>query len=133
MTDIFDAKISCSKCGLEMNKIEMEKNGIKVRAVECPRCHERIIHPEDKQNLEYFKGLKGKTYNVKLRIVGNSHTVSIPKEIVSFIREHERIMNDMVKLCFEEFGRVSLDFGCNGNGHINNIPETKLKNNSKEI
>jgi len=117
---IFDAKISCSKCSLEMNKIEMEKNGIKVRAVECPRCHERIIHPEDKQNLEHFKGLKGKTYNVKLRIVGNSHTVSIPKEIVDFMEEmnkfngvHNRMrkhfeeMDNMVRLCFEDMGKIS--------------------------
>ena len=124
MMDIFNARILCNKCGLEMSKIEMEKNGIKVRAVECPRCHERIIHPEDKQNLEHFKDLKGKTYNVKLRIVGNSHTVSIPKEIVNFMEEmnrfngmHSRMrkhfeeMDNMVQLCFEDMGKISLNFG----------------------
>ena len=45
-----------------------------------------------------------------MRLVGNSYAVSIPKEIVSFIREQEKIMNDMVRLCFEDFGRLSLDF-----------------------
>ena len=80
--------------------------------------------PEDKQNLEHFKGLKGKTYNVKLRIVGNSHTVSIPKEIVDFMEEmnkfngvHNRVrkhfeeMDNMVRLCFEDMGKISLNFG----------------------
>jgi len=54
-------------------------------------------------------------------MVGNSHTVSIPKEIVDFMNEqHKRIneqnrsisreMEDMVRLAFEDFGRLSLNF-----------------------
>jgi hypothetical protein len=49
-----------------------------------------------------------------LRVVGNSHAVSIPKEIVDFIndmhRGMSRQMDDMVKLCFEDFGKLSLSF-----------------------
>ena len=52
-----------------------------------------------------------------MRFVGNSYAVSIPKEIVKFMREQEKIMDDMVRLCFEEFGRISLNFGCNHNNH----------------
>ena len=129
MTDIFDAKILCNKCNVQMSKVEMEKNGIKIRAVECPRCHEKIIHPEDKQNLEHFKDLRGKTYSVKLRVVGNSHAVSIPKEIVDFMNEMNKTqqgfdhridhrmrrqfeeMDKMMRLCFEDFGRLSIRFG----------------------
>ena len=125
MTDIFDAKILCNKCNIEMSKMGMEKNGIKVRAWECPKCHEKIIHPEDKQNLEHFKDLKGKIYSVKLRVIGNSHAISIPKEIVDFMSDmnkmngdlHKRMrrqfeeMDNMVKLCFEDFGKISLKFG----------------------
>jgi len=44
-------------------------------------------------------------------MVGNSYTVSIPKEIVSFMREQEKRMDDMVQLCFQEMGRLSLNFG----------------------
>jgi hypothetical protein len=54
--------------------------------------------------------LKNKKFNVKMRFVGNSYAVSIPKEIVNFMKEQEKIMNDMVRLSFEEFGRVSLNF-----------------------
>jgi len=46
-----------------------------------------------------------------MRIVGNSYAVSIPKEIVLFMHEQEKLMNDMVRLCFEESGRLSLTFG----------------------
>jgi hypothetical protein len=42
--------------------------------------------------------------------VGNSYAVSIPKEIVSFMNEQKKIMDEMVKLCFEDFGRLSLNF-----------------------
>jgi hypothetical protein len=46
-----------------------------------------------------------------MRLVGNSYAVSIPKEIVSFMKEQEKIMNDMVRLCFEDIGKLSLNFG----------------------
>jgi len=59
--------------------------------------------------------IKGKTYTVKLRMVGNSHAISIPKEILNFMNEQHRNMSrqmdDMVKLCFEDFDRLSLQFG----------------------
>ena len=63
-----------------------------------------------------------------MRFVGNSYTVSIPKEIVNFMKEQEKIMDDMVRLCFEEFGRISLNFGCNHNEDLN-----KLKDNMKKF
>ena len=46
-----------------------------------------------------------------MRLVGNSYAVSIPKEIVSFMSTQEKIMDDMVRLCFEDLNRLSLNFG----------------------
>lgn len=89
----------------------MEKNGAILRAVVCPQGHEKIIHPNDLAEHEKFISLKNKEFRVKMRLVGNSYAVSIPKEIVSFIREQEKIMDNMVRLCFEDFGRLSLNFG----------------------
>ena len=50
-------------------------------------------------------------------MVGNSYTVSIPREIVDFMNEqdgmHQRVMkmqNEMVRVFFEEFGKISLTF-----------------------
>ena len=114
MKDIFDAKISCKNCNIEMKPLTIDKNGFKLRAMHCSKCNDKIIHPSDLNNFKHYNDLKRKTYNVKLRIVGNSHAVSIPKEIIDFINgmSHgmSRHRNDMVKLCFEDFGKLSLSF-----------------------
>lgn len=109
--DIFDNKIFCGKCDSRMQKAELTKNGFVFRAMICPKCSEKIIHPVDEENFKKFKDLKNKEFRVKMRLVGNSYAVSIPKEIVSFMSHHEKIMDEMVRLCFEDFGRVSLNFG----------------------
>jgi len=111
MADIFDNTILCRNCNIKMKKIEIVKNGFILRTVICPRCNDKIIHPTDKQEYNKFINLKNKEFRVKMRLVGNSYAVSIPKEIVSFIREQEKIMDNMVRLCFEDFGRLSLSFG----------------------
>lgn len=111
MTDLFDNTILCHKCTTKMQKAEVVKNGFLLRALVCPKCNEKIIHPVDEAEYQKFTDLKNKEFHVKMRLVGNSYAVSIPKEIVSFIREQENIMNDMVRLCFEDFGRLSLNFG----------------------
>ncbi len=110
MTDIFDNTILCRKCGTKMQKANLIKNNFSFRALICPKCKEKIIHPADEQEYNRFIDLKNKEYRVKMRLVGNSYTVSIPKEIVSFMREQEKMMNDMVRLCFEDMGKLSLDF-----------------------
>ena len=109
--DIFSNKILCGKCDVVMKPINIGKNGFVLRAVICPRCHSKIIHPKDEQEYKDFIELKKKQFNVKMRYVGNSYAVSIPKEIVTFMKEQEKIMDEMVKLSFEEFGRISLIFG----------------------
>jgi len=108
--DIFDNTILCRKCNKEMKPIQIHKNGFVLRAVMCPKCNAKIVHPKDEQDYKNFNELKKKQFNVKMRFVGNSYAVSIPREIVNFMMEQEKIMDDMVKLCFEDFGRISLDF-----------------------
>ena len=110
MTDIFDNRILCKDCNREMKPIQLIKNGFVLRAIKCDKCGAKIIHPKDEQEFRNFNELKKKEFSVKMRFVGNSYAVSIPKEIVNFMKEQEKIMGDMVKLCFEDFGKVSLDF-----------------------
>jgi ribosomal protein L40E len=124
MTDIFNNTILCGKCEVKMNPIKILKNGFVLRAVMCPKCHSKTIHPKDEQEYKDFIELKKKEYNVKMRFVGNSYAVSIPKEIVRFMKEQEKIMNDMVRLSFEEFGRISLNFG---NQNLDEIEERKQR------
>ena len=108
--DIFDNTILCKKCNAKMQKANVSKNNFLFRAMVCPKCNDKIIHPVDEQEYHKFINLKNKEFKVKMRLVGNSYAVSIPKEIVSFMREQEKTMNDMVRLCFEDFGKLSLNF-----------------------
>ncbi|MCK5149555.1 hypothetical protein KAJ87_01365 [Candidatus Pacearchaeota archaeon] len=110
MSDIFDNTILCRKCNFKMQKAKIVKSGFLFRAMICPKCHEKLIHPVDEQEYIKFINLKNKEFRVKMRLVGNSYAVSIPKEIVSFMNEQKKIMDNMVKLCFEDMGRLSLNF-----------------------
>ena len=110
MTDLFDNTVLCKECNARMSKIDVEKNGFLLRSLQCPKCNNRIYHPADVEEYKKFSEIRNKVFKVKLRIVGNSYAVSIPKEIVDFIHEQENIMNDMVSLCFEEAGKLSLLF-----------------------
>lgn len=113
MKDIFDAKIICKTCNVEMLPCNFERGGFRFRAVKCSKCNDKIVHPADLERFKHYNDIKGKTYRVKLRVVGNSHAVSIPKEIVNFINEMNGVknrMDDVVILAFEDFGKLSLSF-----------------------
>ncbi len=97
-----------------MKKAKIVKNGFVFRAVVCQDCDEKIIHPLDQEKFDKFKDLKNKQFSVKMRLVGNSYAVSIPREIVNFMKQQEKVMDDMVRLCFEDLGRVSLNFNDQG-------------------
>lgn len=122
MTDIFDAKIMCKNCNREMQAGTVKKAGAELRAMICQKCGDKIIHPADLNCLNKFNDLKGKTFSVKMRMVGNSHAISIPKEIFDFLNERhkdmhsemsrmQKEMEDMVRLSFDNFDKISLSFG----------------------
>lgn len=123
VSDIFDNTIICSKCNVEMKKVNMAKDGFILRAVVCPKCNQRIIHPHDDEEYNRYINLRNKEFKVKMRLVGNSYAVSIPKEIVSFMESQKNMMNDMVKLCFEDLSHLSLNFN----------PEMENENHDQEI
>jgi hypothetical protein len=93
-----------------MSKTFRDKNGFRLRIIECKKCNEIIVHPQDMAEYDNFQKLKKKNYRVKLRLVGNSYAVSIPKEIVNFMNAEENKIREMVDLCFEDFKRISLNF-----------------------
>jgi ribosomal protein L37AE/L43A len=139
--DIFDSKILCNKCGKPMVKGTIHRNGFNLRAWKCEKCKEIILHPADKAEYENFMRLKNKDFEVKMRMVGNSYAVSIPREIVDFMKEQERIMNNMVRLSFQDAGRLSLMFNTpenssenSGNqGRIVKAREVKIVKNGKPV
>ena len=118
MADIFDNQILCKKCNKVMKPVLVSKNGFNLRALKCEKCNEVIVHPADKAEYENFMKLKQKEFEVKMRMVGNSYAVSIPKEIVEFMHEQEKIVDDMVRLCFNDARKLSLMFGYKGEEEI---------------
>src|SRR3989344_5150085 len=140
MTDIFDQKILCGKCNSKMEKSEISKNGFIFRTMLCPnkKCSEKIIHPADESEYNKFINLRNKEFQVKMRLVGNSYAVSIPMEIVNFMNEQQNKMNEMVKLSFENMGRLSLNFDqpnqkINPNARIIKSREVKILKDGKFI
>ena len=110
MVDIFDHTILCSKCDKKMKQGFVNKRGFQIRALGCETCGEKILHPEDLAAASEFDNLRKNDFRVKLRLVGNSYAVSIPREIVDFMHTADKQMDEMVDLCFEEMGRISLNF-----------------------
>tara|TARA_Y100000310_G_scaffold167610_2_gene167524 strand:+ start:6115 stop:6507 length:393 start_codon:yes stop_codon:yes gene_type:complete len=98
MADIFGASIVCDACNQKMEKGFIARQGFKLRAWKCNDCTKQWIHPTDQQDYENFSRLKDKQFQVKLRLVGNSYTVSIPREIIEFEEEMQREMKEMNKL-----------------------------------
>ena len=143
MDDLFNNTILCKDCGKKMRISSVNKNGFNLRAIECKPCDNKIIHPQDLQEYEEFKKLKEKDYEVKMRMVGNSYTVSIPREIVSFMREQERMIDDMVKLSMLDARRLNLMFHTednqdefhnpNPNRRVVRSREVKIVRNGKPV
>jgi len=136
MVDIFEYDILCDKCEKKMKDSLLSKNGFNLRIKKCENCGSFVIHPEDKAEYEDFIRLKKKEYEVKMRMVGNSYAVSIPREIVDFMREQERMIDNMVKLSFEDMGKLSLCFNTSEdeeNSRIVKAREVKIIKNNKPL
>ncbi len=110
MNDIFDQKVLCNECNIQTKKNILIKEGFQIRVLECPKCTKIIYHPADIKEYEDFQRLKARDFNVKLRMVGNSFCVSVPKELIDFHREMENEFNDIVRLSLESPGKIGMFF-----------------------
>ena len=110
MEDILDNPIMCSKCKIETTPATIDRNGFQLRAKKCTNCNKIIYHPLDIQEYEDFTKIRSKTFQVKLRMVGNSYTVSIPREIINYQEDFYDEVNKLINLSLEQPGKVSLFF-----------------------
>jgi len=107
MKDLFETIIVCKKCNKRTEKVTVNKDGFHLRGWKCPSCEEVWIHPADLKEYEDFQKIKHKEFQVKLRMVGNSYTVSIPREIVEF---GEIKRDKIVKVSLDQPEKVTLFF-----------------------
>lgn len=113
MSDIFENTIICESCNKKTKKAIAIKDGHEIRYWYCPQCNKKWFHPLDSQRYSDFQKIKRKSFKVKLRLVGNSYAVSIPREIIEFENEFNKLnkqMNKMISLCLEEPEKLSLFF-----------------------
>ncbi len=108
MTDLFENKILCKNCDRVMDKGFTIKDGFKLRFLQCPKCNSRTYHPLDLKEYEDFNKIRNKQWEVKLRMVGNSYTVSIPKEIIEFEEQFQKEMDNIIRMTLEEPTKLSL-------------------------
>lgn len=107
MEDVFENTMLCNSCNRKTSKEEVIKDGFRLRVWRCPSCNKTWFHPGDLERYQDFKRLKDKNFSVKLRMVGNSYTISIPREIISF---HEVQRDELVRLALEDSDKVVLYF-----------------------
>ena len=107
MVDIYDNIIVCKDCRKETEKAEVSKEGFHLRAWRCPACHQTWFHPKDMEEFQEFQKLRTKEFKVKLRMVGNSYTISIPREIIEF---HEAKIDKIVNLSMDDPQNITLFF-----------------------
>lgn len=110
MTDIFNTTLVCDVCNQKTQKSIIEREGFSIRTWICQECNRKWHHPSDMQEYDNFKKIKNKIFQVKLRMVGNSYTISIPREIIDFESEIQREINDIIRLCLEEPRKLSIYF-----------------------
>ena len=108
--DIYDNTILCKRCNKQMDKIVITKEGYNLRAWRCPECKVIQLHPLDSEKYNDFKRLQQRDFEVKLRMIGNSFCVSIPKEIIDFEKEMQSKMNQMITMSLEGPEKLSLYF-----------------------
>ena len=113
MKDVFDATVLCDKCNQKTTKKIALKDGFRMRSWICEHCKLEWPHPGDLQEYQNYKQLRDKTFHVKLRYVGNSYAISIPREIIEFEEDLQREfsrMDKMLRLMLEEPGKLSIFF-----------------------
>lgn len=107
MEDIYDATMFCDKCKKSTTKSYKMKDGFKIRIWSCPECGKTWPHPSDMNNYTDFMDIKKRDFEVKLRPVGNSWTVSIPKEIIKFEAVSQ---TKVITMSLDEPGKLTLFF-----------------------
>ncbi|MBI5798227.1 hypothetical protein HZA98_04985 [Candidatus Woesearchaeota archaeon] len=108
MKDIYEAELLCEHCRKATHKSLVHKEGFPIRSWHCLHCNQQWFHPGDLENFKAYQHLRERSFHVKMREVGNSWIISIPKEIVHFqeLQDAEKI----VQIHIDEPGRVIISF-----------------------
>jgi hypothetical protein len=108
MMDLLDnIDVLCKKCKVPMERGMGIKDGFKLRAFRCPTCKDKYFHPADLEKYQQYMAIKEREFNMKLRQIGNSFCISIPREIIRYAHVEE---NSFVSVSMEDSEKVRLVF-----------------------
>ena len=108
MEDILDnIDVVCKTCKTPMQRGHTVKNGFKLRSFVCLKCKSHYLHPVDFDRYTQYNQLKEKQFNMKVRMIGNSFCISVPREIIRFNHVEE---NSIVSISMEDPEKVRLIF-----------------------
>ena len=110
MADIFETTVICDECNTKTEKRELHRGGFSIRVWRCVPCNKQWEHPGDIEEYKKFRTLKNKQFQVKLRYVGNSYAISIPREIIDFQEHSMREINQILNLALESPEKLSIYF-----------------------
>ena len=74
-------EIPC-ECGDMAGKSAIKYKSYEVRGWICKKCGKEYIHPEDSLKISKLEALKKNGIRVKVRTVGQSLVITLPKELV---------------------------------------------------
>jgi hypothetical protein len=81
--DLWGAEHHCQVCSWKMQKTKVTVQGMQIRAWECAKCSETVLHPEDAQKIFVLNKLR-KGIPVKVGRLGTSLMVRFPKEFTEY-------------------------------------------------
>ena len=73
-------EIPC-ECGNMASKSTVKYKDYEVRGWVCKKCKREYLHPEDSLKISKLEALKKNHIRVKIRTVGQSLVITLPKEI----------------------------------------------------
>jgi hypothetical protein len=84
------SQMECA-CGGKAKEISSEFHGFKARGWKCTKCGEEFLDPKDIEPILMLNKLQREgRLSFKVRRVGNSLSVTIPKEVVGFLGLSEK-------------------------------------------
>lgn len=97
-------EIPC-ECGGMASKGTVKYKDYEVRGWACKKCKKEYIHPEDSLKISKIEALKKSGIKVKVRTVGQSLVITLPKVIVE-LYGLER--GEMVELTPENLNKIKI-------------------------
>jgi len=81
--DLWNAAHFCVKCSERMGRTRVRIQGMFVRAWNCARCKETVLHAEDAQIVLMLSKLR-QGITVRVGRLGKALVVRLPKEVAEF-------------------------------------------------